>query len=64
MSAQKPTVQLTGEDGNVFVIIGRVAKRLRRAGQPDRAAEFAAKAGAAGSYGEVLRLTMEYAEVE
>lgn len=60
----KPTVQLVGEDGNVFAIIGRVAKTLKRAGQPEKAQEFRDKAMQAGSYDEVLRLCMDYVEVE
>lgn len=60
----KPTVQLTGEDGNVFSIIGRVSKALKRAGQADKAKEFTEKAFASGSYGEVLQLCMDYVEIE
>lgn len=33
----KPEVQLTGEDGNVFSIMGRVSKALKRAGKSDDA---------------------------
>jgi len=34
MAHQKVTVKLIGEDGNAFSIMGRVAKALRRSGQP------------------------------
>mgnify|MGYP001595558144 FL=1 len=61
---QKPTVKLIGEDGNVFNVIGRVAKALKRAGQRDEATAFAQSAFKAGSYDEVLCLAMDYAEVE
>ena len=60
----KPTVQLTGEDGNAFAIIGRVAKALRRAGYPDKAAEWSKGAMSCGSYDELLSLAFDYAEVE
>lgn len=60
----KPTCQLSGEDGNVFSVIGRVSKALKRAGQPDRATEFRTKAMSAGSYDEVLSLCFDYVEVE
>jgi len=59
----KPEVQLTGEDGNVFNVIGRVSGALKRAGLPEKAKEFTTKAFSAGSYDEVLRLAMEYCEV-
>lgn len=59
----KPTVQLVGEDGNVFNIIGLVSRALKKAGQPEQAKEFTARAFQARSYDEVLRLTFEYADV-
>ena len=59
----KPFVQLTGEDGNVFSIIGRVSGALRKAKLPDKAKEFTDKAFGAGSYNEVLRLAMTYCDV-
>lgn len=60
---EKPPVKLTGEDGNVFSIIGRVSKALKRAGLPERAAEFQKRAFAAKSYDEVLAMTFEYVDV-
>ena len=41
---EKPTVKLVGEDGNAFMIMGRVSKALKRAGQEDKAKEFTEKA--------------------
>lgn len=64
MDFEKPTVQLTGEDGNVFSIIGRVSKALRCAGLVDEAKEFTRKALNSGSYDEVLQLCFDYVEVE
>lgn len=46
----KPKVQLIGEDGNVFFIIGRVTKTLRAAGLQDEVKEFTEKAFNCGSY--------------
>ena len=60
---EKPFVQLSGQDGNVFSIIGRVSGALKKANQSDKAHEFTEKAFAAGSYDEVLRLAMEYCDV-
>ncbi len=40
-TTQHVSVRLTGEDGNVFAVIGRTARALRRAGFPDEAAAYA-----------------------
>ncbi len=64
LKAKKPKVKLTGEDGNVFSIIGRISGALKKAGQADKAKEFTDKAFAAGSYDEVLQLAMTYCDVE
>ena len=58
------TVRLTGEDGNAFSIIGRVAKALRREVGPEAAAEFQTEAFAQPSYDHLLRLAMRTVEVE
>ena len=63
-TATKPTCQLSGEHGNVFSIIGRVRRVLKRAGMQAQADEFSAKAMNAGSYDEVLQLCFDYVEVE
>ena len=61
--AEGVTVQLVGEDGNVFAIIGAVGKGLRKGGYKELADEFVEKATNAESYDEVLRLAMEYVDV-
>lgn len=61
--AAKPPCRLTGTDGNVFAVIGRVRQALRSAGQHDRARELVERAFAARSYHEVLRLCFEYVDV-
>jgi len=61
----KPVVKLIGEDGNVFNVIGRVSKTLKKYyGNKDVADEFRAKVLKAQSYDEVLQLVMEYVDVE
>lgn len=57
------TVKLTGEDGNAFVIIGRVRRALKRSGYPEAADEFTAEAQK-GDYDALLRLAMETVNVE
>ena len=60
----RPVCQLTGEDGNVFAIIGRVCRALKQVGQADRAREFSAAAFRCDSYGSVLVLCDEYIDVQ
>lgn len=56
-------VKLIGLDGNAFSIIGRVMKALRGAGHFDLAEDYW-KEAQAGDYNNLLRVTMEYVEVE
>mgnify|MGYP001591350797 CR=1 FL=1 len=60
----KPVCVLSGEDGNVFNIIGRVSKALKKAEQKDKAKEFTQKAFNSESYDAVLQLAMQYVEIE
>jgi hypothetical protein len=61
---EKPICILTGQDGNVFNIIGLVSRTLKRAGQADKAREFVDRAMKAKSYDDVLALSRDYVEVE
>lgn len=61
---RKPTVQLTGEDGNAFSIIARVSKALKSSKQAERATEFQAKAMKCRSYDELLNMLDEYVTVQ
>lgn len=56
------TVQLTGEDGNAFAVIGAVAKALRRAGHRDAVAGFQTEA-MSGDYDHLLQTAMRYVDV-
>ena len=60
----RPACRLTGTDGNVFSIIGKVRQVLRDAGQGDRAGEFVQKAFGAKSYDEGLALCADYVDVD
>ena len=60
----KPTCKLIGTDGNVFSIIGKVSGCLKRAKMNTEAEEFTNQAFQCTSYDEVLRLCMNYVEVE
>lgn len=62
---KEPLVTITGPvDGNVFSIIGRVSRELKRAGFRAEAKEFTDKAMMASSYDEVLRIAMSYADFD
>ncbi len=65
MSVKYPDVkvQLSGEDGNVFAVIGRVSKALKRAGLRNEAEEFTKTAIESGSYDAVLRFCMDTVDV-
>ena len=56
-------VDLVGRDGNVFAIIGRTARALRRAGRAEAADDFSEAALDCGSYDEVLQLVLATVEV-
>ena len=60
---KKPKCVLVGEDGNVFNVIGRVAKTLNEAEMGDKAKEFTEKAFACLAYHEVLNLCGEYVDI-
>ncbi len=55
-------VELIGEDGNAYCILGRVSKALKRGGYPELAAEYLKKA-TESDYDNLLNVTMEYVEV-
>ena len=57
-------VQLSGEDGNVFSIIGRVIQALRRAGcSPSEIDAFWKEVQSSQSYDEALRVVMQWVSV-
>lgn len=55
-------VQLVGNDGNAFAILGAVSKALKRAGENDAVAEFYAEA-TSGDYDHLLATAAEYVNV-
>ncbi len=57
-------VRLTGEDGNIFFILGRVREALRRGGRPDLADEVTEAVTHSKSYEEALTKFTEYVIVE
>ncbi len=59
----KPRCKLVGTDGNVFSLMGTVAKTLRKAGLSDQAKEMQEKCFKAGSYDKALAIMAEYVDI-
>lgn len=62
-ATEKPTVQLTGENGNVFNLLGICRNALKRANQADKAKEMSDNVFASKSYDEALAIMNEYCEI-
>ena len=58
----KPKVQLVGQDGNVFNLLGICSRALKRAGQYEEATELQNRVMSSGSYGEALSIMLEYVD--
>ena len=61
---RKPKMQLIGEDGNVFAILGRASGLLKAAGMKAQSDEMFRRVTACGSYHEALNIISEYVETE
>jgi len=53
-------VDLAGEDGNAFSIMGRVQRAMRRAGVPAGEIEAYLKEAGSGDYDHLLATTMRW----
>ena len=60
----KPTVKLTGEDGNAFAIMGTVSRALRKAGLPKERIDKYIEESTAGDYDNLLRVAMKWVNVQ
>jgi hypothetical protein len=58
----KPKVQLIGQDGNVFNLLGICVRALKRARQHEEAQELQKRTLRCGSYEESLSIMLEYVE--
>ena len=56
-------VQLTGEDGNIFAIMGRVQKAMKRAGFKKEAKELSEEVTKSLSYDEALEYISDYVDI-
>lgn len=62
--SEKPKMELVGHDGNIFSIMGRASRLLKRAGMREEADEMFKRVTSSGSYDEALRIVSEYVETE
>ena len=58
-----PKCKLTGEDGNIFNLLGKASRTLKQAGMRDKASEMAERVCKANSYNEALTIIAEYVEI-
>lgn len=56
-------VQLSGEDGNAFAIIGRVRKAMRRAGLDKKAIKEFTDEATSGDYDHVIGTALRFVDV-
>lgn len=60
---KKPQVNLAGEDGNVFSILGLCRKAARKAGWTDEQWKKVQSEMMSGDYNHVLQTAMKYFQV-
>ena len=60
---QKPQVELTGRDGNAFVIIGACIKAMRRSGWNAEKIADVQKEMTSGNYDHLLATAMKHFDV-
>jgi len=58
------TVELIGQDGNAFLIIGKVIKAMMRAHVPSEDIDTFTHEATSGDYDHVLQTVIEWVEVE
>ena len=61
---KKPKMQLIGQDGNIFAIMGRASRLLKSSGQGDKAKEMRDRVMSCDSYQKALNIISEYVETE
>ena len=61
---KKPKMQLIGQDGNIFAVMGRASRLLTDYGQADKAKEMRDRVMSCDSYQKALNIVSEYVETE
>ncbi len=59
----RPEVELIGQDGNAFSILGATTRALREAGNDEAVLDAYREQAQSGDYGTASRWTMEFADV-
>lgn len=62
MEKQRPKMELIGQDGNIFSILGRASRLLKENGQPDQAKEMCDRVYQSGNYYKALNIISEYVD--
>lgn len=57
-------MKLVGQDGNIFVILGRASQLLRKNGQADQAKEMIRRVQQSENYYKALNIISEYVQTE
>jgi hypothetical protein len=61
---KKPKMQLIGQEGNIFAIMGRASRLLKSSRQGDKAKEMRDRVMSCDSYQKALKIISEYVETE
>lgn len=61
---KRPKMKLAGQDGNIFSILGRASRLLKKNGQPEQAKEMCDRVYQSGDYYKALDIISEYVETE
>ena len=61
---KRPKMKLVGQDGNIFAILGRASRLLKKNGQPQQAKEMSSRVYQSGDYYKALNIISEYVETE
>lgn len=56
-------VELIGQDGNAFMIMGRVSRALRKAGVPSEEVDQYVTEATSGDYDHLLAVTAEWVNI-
>lgn len=60
---KKPVLELIGNDGNAFAILGAATKVAKKAGWSEEKIKTYLSEARSGDYDDLLQTTMEYFEV-
>ena len=61
---QKPKMELLGQDGNIFAILGHASRLLKRAGQDEQANKMFSRVTSCGDSYQALNIISEYVNTE